>query len=179
MSENISKNSEVRNKKGGKVALVICIVAIITLLGVVIYLLLKNGESDNSTKRNVVVNKQNVEEVISQLTENEKVSGGSYQVTMNGTWNFANGAAASDNAYVENAAANVNSVYFDITRNDTDETIYESPILPVGSHLKEITLDTELPAGTYDCVMKYQLLADDDESVISSVKVNLTIVIEQ
>lgn len=157
-------------KKGGKIVLIICIVLIIALC-VIIYLLLHKDEQ----KRDVVVNEDNVEEILSDFED--KVPAGSYQVTMNSTWYFENATASSDNAYVENAEANENPVYFDITRSDTDETIFESPIIPVGKHMDNVTLDTELPAGTYDCIMTYHLL-DDDEETISTVRVNLEIVIK-
>lgn len=166
-------NEEVKDKKkGGKIAIVICIIVIMALC-IIIYLLLHR--EDDKKKRDVVVNEENVERVLSELEE--RVPAGSYQVAMNSTWHFENGKASSDNAYVENAAANTNPVYFDITRSDTGETIFESPIIPVGNHLNDITLDTELPAGTYDCVMTYHLL-DDEEETISTVRVGLKIVIQ-
>lgn len=95
---------------------------------------------------------------------------------MNTTWNFPSGDEPSENAYVKNAEANTNSVYFDVTRSDTEETIYESPIIPVGSWLDDITLDTNLPDGVYNCVITYHLLDDEDKS-ISTVKLTLTIVV--
>jgi hypothetical protein len=158
-------------KKGGKVILAICIVFIV-ILCVIIYLLL---QKDDKEKRDVVVNEDNVEEILSEM--GERVPAGSYQVTMNSTWFFENGAESSDNAYVENAEANTNPVYFDITRSDTEETIFESPVIPVGKHLDDITLDTELPAGQYDCVLTYHLL-DDEEETMSTVRVSLNIVVQ-
>ena len=97
---------------------------------------------------------------------------------MNSTWDFARGDAPSDNAYVENVEANTNSVYFDVVRTDTDETIFESPILPVGSYLENITLDSNLSAGTYECLVTYHILDENDESM-STVKLTLTINIGQ
>jgi hypothetical protein len=49
-------------------------------------------------------------------------------------------------------------------------------VIPVGSHLEDITLDKELDDGTYDCVVTYTLV-DDDQNPISTVRVALTIVI--
>ncbi len=173
-----NRNKKGKGGKGGKIALIVCFVVIIALVGVIGYLLLHDEDNeDNPSKRNVVVNEENAEQVASEMIGQEKTPAGFYQVTMNSTWNFTSGDAASENAYVENANANTNSVYFDIVRNDTEETIYESPILPVGTHLEEITLDTVLPAGTYDCVMIYHLLDENDEPV-SSLNMGLTIVIE-
>ena len=160
-----------KKKKGGKIALVICIL-VIAALCILIYFLL---HKDDKPKRDVVVNEENVDDILSQMEEG--VGTGNYQATMNSTWYFDNGSASSNNAYVENAEANNNPVYFEVTRSDTDETIYESPIIPVGSHLDDITLDKELSAGTYDCVLTYHLLDDEEES-ISTVRVSLEIVIE-
>lgn len=163
--------------KGGKIALVVCVVVIIALIGIVIYLITSRFGSENKkSKRNVVVNEKNVEKVISQIDEDSRTPMGSYEVTMNTTWNFENGSVASKNAYVKNAESNTNSVYFDVIRSDTGETILSSPILPVGTYLEKITLDTVLPAGTYDCVCTYHLI-DDNEKDISKVNLTLKIVI--
>lgn len=162
--------------KGG-IVLAICIVVIIVLLGVIVFLVFSKKEGDEPVKRNIVVNEKNVEEVIAQLAE-ERTPTGSYQVTMNTTWNFPSGDEPSVDAYVKNAEANSNSVYFDITRSDTEETIYESPIIPVGSWLEDITLDSSLPDGTFPCLITYHLLDEEDKS-ISTVKLTLTIIVGQ
>lgn len=173
----MTKQNESReNKKGGKIAVIVCIIVIILLLGIVLYLLL--GRKEEPINRNVVVNEDNVEEVLGELDQKESVPVGYYEATMNSTWNFKRGDAPSDNAYVKNAESNSNSVYFDVTRADTEETIYKSPILPVGSHLENITLDSNLSGGTYDCVVTYHLLNEDDES-ISTLKLTVTIIVEQ
>lgn len=176
----LEQRSNNNKKKGGVIVFAVCIVIIIALSGMVIYLLTsrKTLEAEKEpVNRNVVVNEQNVEEVLAQLPE-QKTPVGSYEVTMNSTWRFANGEAISENAYVENAEANTNSVYFDVTRADTKETLYESPILPVGSYLENIALDTKLSAGNYDCLITYHLL-DEENISISTVKLTLTIIIEQ
>ncbi|MCI9596420.1 MAG: hypothetical protein HFE75_03810 [Firmicutes bacterium] len=164
-----SEGSQEKKRKGGKKAIAICIVVVI-LLAILLFLLLNKEPA-----RNVVVNEDNVEEVIENR---EFVPPGSYEVTMNYNWNFASGTAASDNAYVKNAESNKNPVYFDVIRKDTDETIYKSPILTVGSHLNNITLDSDLPTGVYDCIVTYHLLDEKDES-FDTVSLNLTINIGQ
>lgn len=172
MSEQKGKLS-----KGGIIALAICAVVIIILLGLVIYLMLNKEKKEEPIRRNIVVNDKNVDKVIEQLGE-ERTAPGSYEVTMNTTWNFPSGDAASENAYVKNAEANTNSVYFDVTLEETGETIFESPIIPVGSWLDNITLDSVLEDGIYDCVITYHLL-DEEEQSISTVKLTLKIVIGQ
>lgn len=176
MAKDSEKGVGERKGKGGKAALIACMVVIIALLVIVVALLFKNNDSKEIPRRDVVVNEENAEKMASDMIEQPKTPVGSYEVTMNVTWNFENGKSASDNAYVGNAESNTNSVYFDIIRSDTNETIYASPILPVGTYLDDITLDEELPAGTYDCICTYHLI-DENEAPISKVNVSLQIVV--
>jgi hypothetical protein len=165
--------------KGGILIFSVCGIVIVALLVTVIVLLSsKEGESTTTgtQKRNVVVTPDNVDEVIQQLDKDEQVAPGSYEVTMNTTWNFKDGSSTSDNAYVENSVSNTNDVYFDITLADTDENIYSSPVIPVGSYLKDIALDKKLDDGTYDCVMTYTLV-DEEQNPLSTVRVTMQIVV--
>lgn len=176
MAEEKTETKEKTQTKG-KLVLIICIAVIVVLAGAITFLLLGNkGKGAEKPKRDVVVNVENAEKIASEMIENERTLPGHYQVAMNGIWNFEDGAAESENAYVENAAGNTNPVYFDVVRTDTEETIYASPILPVGTYLEHITLDKKLGAGTYNCVCTYYLL-DEEEEPISKVNVGLTIVI--
>lgn len=171
-------------KKGntGRVLLLVCAVVIIVLLAAVVFLLMRgNGGAaaeDEAPKRNVVVNEENAEEVAEEILNQKVVAPGTYQVTMNSTWNFQNGASSSDNAYVENSTANTNPVYFDLQLTETEEVIYESPVIPVGSHLDDIRLDTDLDAGTYDCVLTYHLV-DEEQNTLSTLRMAVTVVVAE
>ena len=171
--------NETSNKeKGGKSALVICGIIICVLIAVILVLVLRPREEAEKEKRNVVVTKDNVKEVVQEMEEELTSSGPLYYTaTMNSTWHFADGTSASSNAHVANSEDNATDVYFDVIRTDTNETIYESPILPRGSHLEEITLGTDLDAGEYDCVLIYYLI-DEEQEVLSTVRFALTIVVE-
>ncbi len=171
-----SKGQNEMKRRGGKVALVVCVMVIV-ILAVVIGILLLRGKKETQPKRNVVVNDENAEDIAKELNDWEPVSGGQYEVTMNSQWKFADGKSPSENAYVENAVTNTNDVYFDIHLAGTEELIYSSPVLPLGSHLEDITLDEELAAGTYDCVLTYHLV-DEEQNTLSTLSVSLTILIE-
>jgi hypothetical protein len=179
MSEQKQKKSI---GKGGTIALVTCGVVIIVLLVVVIVLLVKKdtqtstSATESEPKRNVVVTPDNVEETIAQLEESELAPSGSYVVSMTDDWHFTDGSSASSDAYVENAVENTYDVYFDITLADTGETIYSSPVIPIGSYLEDITLDKVLEDGVYDCVITYTKV-DSDQNPQGSVSVSLTITI--
>lgn len=176
------KNGSTTGEGGKKIFFVVCIFAIIILLALVVYLLItrnqNEGKDDGVINRNVVVNEENVEEILQELDEIEAIPPGYYEAIMNSTWYFASGDAESDNAYVKNAETNTNSVYFDVERADTGEVVYESPIIPVGSHLENIALGSDLEDGTYDCILTYHMLDEDNRST-STLKMTLTLVIGQ
>ena len=163
ISEKLS-SEKANTKKKGILPVIIGIAAvIIVIVGVVIFTQGSNRSKDTFSKqRNIVVNPDNVDET------------GTYEVTMNTTWEFEKGDSASTNAYVENSTRNKNAVYFDIVRTDTGDKIYESPIIPIGSHLEKITLDKALEKGSYDCTLTYHLL---DEKGNPTSKLNLSLMI--
>lgn len=177
MSEKYEKKG---SKKGGKIAFIVCGFVIVALIAVIVVMACRmmNNSEGGEPKRNVVISPDNVDEVIEDMAKEEFVAPGSYNVTMNNTWNFADGSSASDNAYVENSTSNTNDVYFDITLADSEEKIYSSPVIPVGSHLENIALDKELKKGSYDCVITYTLV-DKEQKPLSTVRVSLTIIIEK
>ncbi len=163
--------------KGLKIAIVTGCFVIVGLLATVIVLLVGNRKTESvSEKRNVVVSDKNVEQVVQGLAQEEYVEPGYYETSMATTWNFSNGSAISDNAYVRNVAGNTNDVYLDVSLADNDEVIYKSPVIPRGETLTGIALDKELEAGTYDCVATYHLV-DEEQNTVSTLMVAITIVV--
>jgi hypothetical protein len=100
------------------------------------------------------------------------VDDGYYEARMNVDWTFATGNSPTRDAYVANSENNTRTVYFDLLRKDTNEVIYTSPNIPVGSQLTEFALDRPLPAGEHDGIVVYHLL-DDEENELSSVSVTV------
>lgn len=161
-------------KKKGKGGLLVVIV-IIVLLGIIIFLLLHNKD-DEKERRNVLVTPENVESVLEAADEDEMA--GYYTVTMNPTWHFATGDEASYDSAVVNDAGNTNDVYFDVVlAEDESKVLYSSPIIPRGGQLDAIQLDEPLEAGSYDCVMIYHLV-DEEQNTLSTLRVTLEIVVE-
>lgn len=164
------------DKKSKRIIIITATVIIIALLGVIIFLLTKKPEEEE--KRNVVVTQDNVDEVVDDMLNQEYVEPGYYSASMSTTWHFATGDAVSEDAYVENVEENTNDVYFDVVlAENEEEVILKSPVLPRGSELNNIALDTPLDAGTYDCVMIYHLV-DEDQNTVSTLRVGFTIVVE-
>lgn len=176
-------NPKQEEKKGGKktLSIVILVFIILVMSGIIVYLLMSRKYQDpiEEERRNVVLTPDNVEEMIQQMEEKEFVEPGYYTVTMNFDWRFATGDSVSSNAYVENVLENTNAVYLDLfLAEDEKNAIYKSPVIPVGSSLQDIKLDTLLSAGTYDCVAVYHLV-DDDQKTISTLRVTVTVIIEE
>ena len=161
-----------------RIAIITGCFVIVGLLATVIVLLIGNKTTISTTeKRNVIVTEKNVEKVVEGITQEEYVAPGYYETNMATTWNFANGDAVSDNAYVRNVEGNTNDVYVDVSIADSDEIIYKSPVIPRGETLTNIALDKVLEAGTYDCVATYHLV-DDEQNTVSTLLVAITVVIE-
>lgn len=187
MGENIKEKKQPEKKKTGLFVIGGLAVIIIILLVVVIVLLMRRPEEvaeapemsvAEEPKRSVVITEDTVDDVVDELLEGDYVAPGYYSVSMSTTWNFATGDSVSEDAFVENLAENTNDVYFDVFLADNeDEAIYQSPILPVGSELNGIALDTALSAGTYDCVMVYHLV-DEEQNTLSTLRIAFTIIVE-
>jgi hypothetical protein len=158
ISQKLSPESEPSGKKGILIA-VICVILVLAVVVVMVLVFLKPKDANT---RNVVITPDNIDEVLAEMGD-QKAETGTYEVVMNSTWSFKNGHSASTNAYVENSTSNQNDVYFDVVRDDTGESIFKSPTIPVGSHLENITLDSDLPAGDYACTLTYHLLDDSGE----------------
>ncbi len=181
MANKSSSNNTSMNKTV-LIALIAAAVIIIGLLITLIVILVKGTgktEAVKEEKRNVVVSQSNVEEVVDQMALAEYVEPGYYSVSMTNEWHFATGDAVSQDAFVENKEENTNDVFFDVFLADNeDEPILQSPVIPRGSELSNISLDKPLDAGTYDCVMVYHLV-DEEQTTISTLRVGIKIIVEK
>lgn len=175
----MAKDSE-KKGNGTKIAIIVGIVVIIALVVTVIVLLIqRQSGNQEETKRNVVVNQDNAEQVAEELINEQYIAPGYYSTQMSTEWHFATGDAVSEDAYVKNDAGNTNDVFFDVfLEGDESEPILQSPVIPRGSELDNISLDKKLDAGTYDCVMVYHLV-DDDQNTISTLRVAFKIIVEK
>ena len=165
---------------GAKIAIIIGSIVIIALASTVIVLLVHGkGETTQVEKRNVVITKDNAEQIAEEMAQQQFVEPGYYSVQMSTTWHFSAGDAVSYDAYVKNDAGNTNDVYFDVfLANDESTAILQSPVIPRGAELDSISLDKPLDAGTYDCVMVYHLV-DEEQNTVSTLRIKFTIIVEQ
>lgn len=188
MSKTDTKASvETDGQKGRKASpLVICCIAlmvvVIVLLCVVIITLNKKQTLPEPdvvqptaplSGRGTLVTPDNVQELIEQA-QSDANTDASYTASMNIDWYFEDGASVSSNAYVENHASNSRTVYFDLFLAESEQLVYSSPYIPVGSTLQEFALDERLARGDYPAVCVYHLV-DDEHNEVSTVSVAVTL----
>ena len=173
------------SSRGASQALVVVgVLVIVALVGVIIALVMVLNRQEPTPvveepprQRTVVVHEDAAERQVQDIINQPFVEPGYYHVSMTMDWVFPDGASPSSNAYVRNRDNNTNDVYFDIQLRDTGETIYESPIIPLGDYIDNITLDTDLDAGEYSCVLIYHLV-DENQNEVSTLNMGLTITVE-
>lgn len=180
MAENAAQGGGNSRRGTNRVLVVIVVLVLLALVGVIIALLMllrqPEPEPEAPPQRTVVVHEDTAQQQIEEIINQTPVEPGYYQVSMTTDWRFPDGASPSTNAFVRNRDTNSNDVYFDILMRDTRETIYESPIIPLGNYIDNITLDKDLDPGTYSCIMVYHLV-DENQTTLSTLNMGLTITV--
>ena len=158
--------------KNQKKITVVAFVVLCIELVVCIVLLLTKSKDDSKELDRGFVDETNTDTVMEDM--GDKVAEGMFECSMTTSWVFEDGKSESPNAYVANVENNLHTIYFDVYNSATDELLYSSPMLPVGTEIKNIKLDKELQKGEYDAVVMYTLVNEENEEV-SSVGFNITI----
>ena len=114
------------------------------------------------------------EEIAERL--NQKVEEGMINISMNTAPYFENGTAEG-NVMIVNEDINLYPQQVEFIRNDTQEVIYQSKAIPVGSKIERAALDVELPAGTYECTAMFHNLDPVSGEIIGTAGaiINITI----
>lgn len=161
------------------------IVLVMALVVCIMLLIFRQGDSrqeqrPEGTTSDVLergfVDQENADDIMAEMSD--KVAEGMFECKMTTTWTFENADAESPNAYVANVESNRNTIYFDVYDNATNELLYSSPMLPVGSELTGIKLEKELKAGDHDATVMYTLV-DEDYQEVSKAGFNITITVNQ
>lgn len=148
------------------IALVAVLVAIISVLGIVIYNLANKPDEPVSQDRRISEGL-----AVGNEESNSKASDARFTTDMNMVWTFPSGSPISNNAIIGNSPSNLYECYFEVYLNDEEQTLlYSSPVLPVGTRLDQLELDQALPDGDYDAICTFHLLDDEDpEKELSTV----------
>ena len=175
--------------KGGNRWIIIAVVAVLVVALVICIVLLvsRSGDTGETQVNDNVdasqtaldrgfVDESNMDDIMSEMSD--KVEDGMFECMMSTAWTFDDAASSSPNSYVANVESNRHALCFDVYEEQTNELLYSSPILPVGSEIRDIKLDKEIPAGDYNAVVMYTLLNEAYEEV-STVGFRITISIKK
>ena len=107
---------------------------------------------------------------------NEKVAQGMINISMNTAPVFADGQAEG-NVMIVNETINNYPQKVEFVRNDTQEVIYTSNAIPVGSKIEHAALDVDLDAGTYECTALFHNLDPETGAILGTAGaiINITI----
>lgn len=108
---------------------------------------------------------------------NEKVAEGMINISMNTAPYFESGTAEG-NVMIVNEAINNYPQKVEFIRNDTQEVIYASNAIPVGSKIERAKLDVELHAGTYECTAMFHNLDPATGDILGTAGAIITITIQ-
>lgn len=112
-----------------------------------------------------------------QAALNEKVAQSEINISMNPTPIFKNGTSEG-NLLIVNSEVNNYPQRVTIIRTDTNEQIYQTKAIPVGSKIETDKLDIDLNAGTYDCVAYFENLDPETGDALGRAGANITITIQ-
>lgn len=182
----MSSQSEPKNSSQKKRIIIIAFAVLIAALVVCIVLLFLKptgdvqptaaSDSSNSAAAAALergfVSEDSAQDIMSEMTE--KVAEGMFECKMTTAWTFNDAESVSHNAYVANVENNRYTLYFDVIEESTNETLYSSPMLPVGTDIENIKLEKGLPAGDYNAVVMYTMV-DENYEEVSSVGFKITI----
>lgn len=183
MSEGSAENQIVKQKSNKLVwvfaaIIVLLLIAVATLIFAFVHAQKDDNVSGAGSIRGIVTNEQDARELYEAM-KGEKVQRGYFRTEMTNGWIFPNGTSPSENAYVGNASANTRPMYFDVILDETGETIYSSPVVPVGARVDNIVLDKNLPAGDYNCTMVHHFLDENYVETGATVNLGISITVRQ
>jgi uncharacterized Fe-S cluster-containing protein len=168
------KTSEPKKSTMRRLIIIGASVVFVAMAAIIIYLLTRSGDAAKKVvkdDRPTVVTSQNSDQIKANI--DKPVEDGYYEVGMNTTWTFD---GKTSDAFVENSKNNNRTVYFDVFRSDTKELVYSSPYIPVGDKIQNFALTADLEPGSYDGLVTYHLVDENNEEVSNlSVAVTLTV----
>lgn len=177
--------TEAPKKVAGKKKRIIALIAVIAIVlgGTAVYHMHKSGaDGDASTgmqwdtnAEEGGLNGRSEEEIQAEL--NKKVEEGMINISMNTSPVFHDGKSKG-NLMIVNSEANHYPQIVYIVRKDTNEEIYRSGGIPVGSKVENAALSVDLPAGTYDCIAYFNNADPETGAILGTAAAEITITVE-
>lgn len=178
--EKQAKQENKENKNNKKV--IIGIIVLLIALGVAAYSFIANNNSGQGQKSQGIqwdanaeeggINQRSKEEIQAEL--NKKVEEGMINISMNTSPVFTDGTSEGNLLIVNSERNNYPQVVY-IVIKDTQEEIYRSGAIAVGSKIEKAKLDVDLEPGTYDCVAYFNNVDMETGSFIGTAGAEITV----
>ena len=78
-----------------------------------------------------------------------------------------------------NAENNRYDMFVVIYRDDTQEEIYRSKLIPIGTHIEEFVVDKTIEPGKYEGTIVYNQVEEDHDTIHAQVNAGLDIVVKE
>ena len=157
VDKNTSSKTDSKASKKKKLIIAISSTTLIVLVTVIALLLIKSDDDKPKVEGDgYYLTEDNVDEITDKIESD--VQNGYFETYMNTEWTFPSGKSASKNAVFGNSENNSKPIRCYVELKATGEKIYESGVIPVGSELSQIKLNTTLKAGSYDAICNVVLM---------------------
>lgn len=192
---NTNTNNNVENKNRqeakGKKNILDAAYKIFVVLGIIAIILLiifkpcncqcnvNNSSSNSSTYFDTTTDDSVSDSANSSVVDdlNKQVEDGMITMSMNTEPVFENGSAKG-NLLIENDKSNNYPQVVEIYRDDTNELIYTSSMIPVGKFVNEDTLDVNLSKGDYECTAHFNAVDENTGEKLGTACVEITLHIQ-
>lgn len=183
--QNAKRPEDGKGRRLAVIGIIAAVIIIILLVVCIVLLITRSGSSSKSSDASQsgyqagsqsgdassvldrgFVDNTNTNDIVTDMAE--QVKEGMFHCSMTFDWTFENSNSVSPNAYVANAEDNRYTLYFDVYEKETNELLFSSPLLPVGSEFKEVKLEKTLVPGDYKAIVMYTLVNEDYEEVSSA-----------
>lgn len=145
-------------------------IAIVCLLlaggGGILWMLSRDGGSSLALDDNATMGVlPGIDMAERQAQLQEQLDEGMIAFSINSSPVFADGGAEG-NLMLENPGNNAKLLVVEIYIDDTQELVYQSKAIPVGSYIENVRLDKVLEAGEYQATAYFKAYREEDQSFI-------------
>lgn len=165
-TDSVSQRSQkAATSRKTKVLVGIIVILILIIIGMIVgWMLFGRKKKEQTADKPTLITEDNADQVIGDLEDDSADTMFNCRMTYN--WSF-NGKKSED-AYVANTDYNHYPIYFEVRDDNSQDIIYKSATIPVGSEINGITLDQKLSMGVHPATVIYHLVNDKGEEVSST-----------
>lgn len=118
---------------------------------------------------------KSLQEMVDEMQE--KTDKGSIIVNFANDMVFPDGTSDGD-IKLGNPVENIYPMQFIVSLTETGDVVYESDLIPVGSHIKTFKLAKDLDKGVYPAILTYKAYDEEAKEFVSHVSVAVTITVQ-